>query len=168
MRTIRISLFDLVQEVVETNSVQKNQLIRKSELIRFLLFSFNDILNFVNWDQKEYRKKLRFIFENKYFKNWKSEKINSFETNLTTIIKEIKVKTFHLLSLFRFMTTAVDQRVDRRNMKNRWIFVIFILCFIYKSRTCVRWSIMWDIQLHVNDTKRRVIENLSHWFNDWI
>ncbi len=45
-------------------------------------------------------------------------------------------------------------------MKKKWIIMIFILCFIYKSRTCVRWSTMWKIQLHANEIKRRVIQCL--------
>ncbi len=35
MKNIRLTIFDLIQEIVETSSVQKNQLIRKSDLIRF-------------------------------------------------------------------------------------------------------------------------------------
>jgi hypothetical protein len=77
-------------------------------------------------------------------------------------IKKIENRVLHLLALLRFITAAIDQRFDRRDMKNKWIIVIFILCFIYKSRTCVRWSIMWNIQLHVNEIKRRVIECLFH------
>jgi hypothetical protein len=48
MKNIRLTIFDLIQEVVETSSVQKNQLIRKSDLIRSLLMNSRDILNFVN------------------------------------------------------------------------------------------------------------------------
>ncbi len=69
MKNLRIKLCDLIQEIVKTSSIQKNQLIRKSKLICFLLSSFNDVLNSRNWDQEKYKKKLRFIFENKYFKN---------------------------------------------------------------------------------------------------
>ncbi len=116
----------------------------------------------MNWDQEEYKKKLRLISKNKYFKKWKVENINLLETNSTTIIKKIENRAFHLLTLFRFITATIDQRFDRRDMKNKWIIMIFILCFIYKFRTCVRWSTMWKIQLHVNEIKRRVIECLYH------
>jgi hypothetical protein len=162
MKNIRLTIFDLIQEIVETSWVQKNQLIRKSDLIRSFLTNSRDILNSVNWDQKEYKKKLRSISKNKYFKKWKVENINLLETNSTTVIKKIENRAFHLLALFRFITATIDQRFDRRNMKNKWIIMIFILCFIYKSRTCVRWSTMWRIQLHVNEIKRRVIECLYH------
>jgi hypothetical protein len=88
--------------------------------------------------------------------------MNSLETNSTTMIKEIKARVFHLLSFLRFIISIVNQRFERHDMKNRWIFIVSIFCFTYKSRTCVRWSIMWNIQLHVNEIKRRVIENLFH------
>ncbi len=142
--------------------MQKHQITRKFDLLRSFVFNFNDVLNLVNWRREEYRKKLRRVFENKYFKNWKIENINSVETNSTIIIKKIENRASHLLALLRFIIAAIDQRFDRRDMKNKWITVIFILCFIYKSRTWVRWSIMWDIQLHVNEIKRRVIECLYH------
>jgi hypothetical protein len=48
IKNIRFTIFDLIQEIVETNWIQKNQLIRKSNLIRFLLTNLRDILNFVN------------------------------------------------------------------------------------------------------------------------
>jgi hypothetical protein len=162
MKNIRLTIFHLIQEVVETSSIQKNQLIRKSDLIRSLLTNSRDILNSVNWDQKEYKKKLRSISKSRYFKKWKVENINLLETNSTTVIEKIENRALHLLTLFRFITATIDQRFDRRDMKDKWIIMIFILCFIYKSRTCVRWSTMWRIQLHANEIKRRVIECLYH------
>jgi hypothetical protein len=162
MRKLRLSLFDFLQEIVEIKFMQKHQITRKLDLFRSFVFNFNDVLNLVNWKRKEYRKELRRVFENKYFKNWKVENINFVETNSTIIIKKIENQVSHLLIFLRFIIVAINQRFDRRNMKNKWIIVIFIFCFIYKSRTCVRWSIMWDIQLHVNKIKRRVIECLYH------
>jgi hypothetical protein len=131
-------------------------------LIRSLLSSSRDMLNFVNWNQEEYKKKLRSILKSRFFIKWKIENINSSETNSTTVIKEIEDRVSHLLLLLRFIIAAINQRFERRDMKSRWIIVIFIFCFIYKSRTCVRWLIMWDIQLHANEIKRRVIECLFH------
>jgi hypothetical protein len=160
MRKLRLSLFDFLQKVVKIKSVQRHQIIRRLELLRSFVFNFIEILNLVNWRRKKYRKKLSLIFESRYFKNWKIENINLFETNSTKVIEKIKNRVSHLLELFRFITATIDQRFDRRDMKNKWIIMIFILCFIYKSRTCVRWSTMWKIQLHVNEIKRRVIQCL--------
>ncbi len=162
MRKLRLSLSDFLQEIVEIKSMQKHQITRKLNLFRSFVFNFNDVLNLVNWKREKYRKELRRIFESKYFKNWKVENINFVETNSTIIIKKIENRVLHLLVFLRFIIVTIDQRFDRRDMKNKWIIVIFILCFVYKSRTCVRWSIMWDIQLHVNEIKRRVIECLYH------
>jgi hypothetical protein len=108
MKNIRFTIFNLIQEIVETNLIQKNQLIRKSNLICSFLTNSRNILNFVNWNQEEYKKKLRSISKNKYFKKWKVENINLFEMNSTTIIKKIKSRVFHLLTLFRFITATID------------------------------------------------------------
>ncbi len=126
------------------------------------MFNFIDVLNFVNWKRKKYRKKLSLIFENKYFKNWKIENINLFETNSQKWLKKIKNRASHLLEFFCFITATINRRIDRRDMKNKWIIMILIFCFIYKFRTCVRWSTMWRIQLHVNEIKYRVIQCLYH------
>jgi hypothetical protein len=162
MRKLRLSILDFLQEIVKIKFMHKHQIIKNSQLFRFFVFNFNDVLNLVNWKREEYRKKLSSLFENKYFKNWKIENMNSFETNSTTMIKKTKARVSRLLSFLRFIISIVDQRFERHDMKSRWIFIISILCFTYKSRTCVRWLIMWDIQLHVNEIKRRVIENLFH------
>ncbi len=162
MRKLRLSIFDFLQEIVKIKFMHKHQITKNSQLLRSFVFNFNDVLNLVNWKRKEYRKKLSSLFENKYFKNWKIENMNSFETNSMMMIKEIKTRVFRLLSFLRFIISIVNQRFERHDMKNRWIFIVSIFCFTYKSRTCVRWSIMWSIQLHANEIKRRVIESLFH------
>jgi hypothetical protein len=119
MRKLRFSLLEFLQEVVNTKSIQKQQIIWKLELFRFFVFNFNDVLNLVNWKREKYRKKLRFLFENKYFNNWKVENMKSFETNLITIIEEIKACVSHLLFFLRFIITVIDQKFERWNMKKR-------------------------------------------------
>jgi hypothetical protein len=162
MRKLRMSLSDFVFEVIKTNSRHRQNLVRKFELLRSLVFNFNDVLNLVNWNREEYRKKLSSIFESKYFKSWKIDDINLLETNSTIIIKKIENLASHLLALLRYITATIDQKFDREDMKVKWIIIIFIFCFIFKSRTCVRWSTMWSIQLHANEIKRRVIQCLFH------
>jgi hypothetical protein len=162
MRKLRMSFSNFVFEVIKTNSRHRQNLIRKLKLLRFFVLNFNDVLNLVNWNREEYRKKLNSIFENKYFKSWKIDDINLLETNSTIIIKKIKNLASHLLALLRYITATIDRKFDRENMKIKWIIIIFILCFIFKSRTCVRWSTMWNIQLHANKIKRRVIQCLFH------
>ncbi len=142
MRKLRMSFSNFVFEIIKTNSRHKQSLIRKFELLRSFVFNFNDVLNLVDWNREEYRKKLSSIFENKYFKNWKIDDINLLETNSTIIIKKIKNLISHLLALLRYITATIDQRFDREDMKIKWIIIIFIFCFIFKSRTCVRWSTM--------------------------
>jgi hypothetical protein len=124
------------------------------------VLNLNDVLNLVNWRQEEYRRKLCSLIENKYFKNWKIDDTNLLETNSTMIIKKIKNRVSRLLTLLRYIIATINQRFDREDMKIKWIIIIFIFCFIFKSRTCVRWSTMWDIQLHVNEIKRRIIQCL--------
>jgi hypothetical protein len=160
MRNLWLTFFDFVLKIVKTNFMHKQNLIQKFELLRSFVFNFNDVLNLVNWKRKEYRRKLCSLFENRYFKNWKIENMNLFETNSTIIIKKIKNRISRLLTLLRYIIAMMNQRFDREDMKTKWIIMIFILCFIFKSRTCVRWSTMWNIQLHVNEIKRRVIQCL--------
>jgi hypothetical protein len=38
----------------------------------------------------------------------------------------------------------------------------FILCYIHKFIKCNLWIVNWDLQLHANEIKRRVIETLNH------
>jgi hypothetical protein len=160
MKNLRLTFFDFVLEIVKTNLMHKQSLIRKFELFRSFMFNLNDVLNLVDWKREEYRKELCSLFESRYFKNWKIENTNLLETNSTIIIKKIENRTSLLLTLFRYIIATMNQRFDREDMKARWIIVIFILCFIFKSRMCVQWSTMWSIQLYVNKIKRRVIQCL--------
>ncbi len=142
MKKLRMSFSDFVWKIIKTNSRHKQNLIREFESLNSFVLNFNDVLNFVNWNRKEYRKKLNSIFENKYFKNWKIDDINLLETNSTIIIKKIRNLISHLLTSLRYITATIDQRFDREDMKIKWIIMIFILYFFFKSRTCVRWSRM--------------------------
>jgi hypothetical protein len=142
------------------NFMHKQSLIRRFELLRSFVLNLNDVLNLVNWKRKEYRRKLCSLIKNKYFKNWKIDDTNLLKTNSTMIIKKIKNRISRLLIFFRYIIATMNQKFDREDMKIKWIIIIFIFCFIFKSRTCVRWSTMWNIQLHVNEIKRRVIQCL--------
>jgi hypothetical protein len=160
MRNLRLTFFDFVLKIVKTNSMHKQSLVRKLELLRSLVLNLNDVLNLVNWKREEYRRELCSLIESRYFKNWKIDDTNLLETNSTMIIKKIKNRASRSLTLLRYIIATMNQRFDRENMKAKWIIIIFILCFIFKSRTCVRWSTMWDIQLHANEIKRRIIQCL--------
>ncbi len=137
MRKLRLSLLNFVQEIVETSSHYRQNLIRKSTLIWSFISKSSNALDLINQKQDEYRRKLRSIFESKYFKNWNANDINPLKTISATIIAEMKNRASRLLSFFRFVIEARDSRSERWDMKNRWIIIISIFCFIYKSRTCV-------------------------------
>ncbi len=95
------------------------------------------------------------------------------KSSFSTTMKIYKKITSQLLRFFRFIiillrdenesnNTYANDSIYKQRKTTRWIIIFFILCYIHKFIKCNFWIVNWDLQLHANETKRRVIQTLKH------
>ncbi len=120
----------------------------------------------------KYQKKLRVVNKLNCFETWNVKNIKK-KSNLSTTMKFIKEIILQLLRFFRFIIISLrdenesnnkhaNDSIHEQRKTTRWIIIFFILCYIHKFIKCNLWIVNWNLQLHANEIKRRVIETLNH------
>ncbi len=118
------------------------------------------------------KKKLRIVNKLNCFETWNVKNIKK-KSSLSTTMKFIKEIISQLLRFFRFIimssrdenesnNTHANDLIHEQRKATRWIIIFFILYYILKFIKCNLWIVNWNLQLHANETKRRVIQTLNH------
>lgn len=161
MRRLKLSFGAFVEEAVKKDAQYKSQLSHRPELLRSV-YSDKVALNVFDNGHRLYRTELQSMGRCNYFRTWKAGDVEPFKTSSETVIREMENRAPSLMSLFRAIARAEDDRSRRVDIHNRWISIMAILCYTYMPRTCTLWPTLWGIQLHANGCPRRVIDSLYH------
>ncbi len=174
MRKIKLSFNDMFEKIMNSNS-HKNM---KSNLLNRLQSSEErNVLNIIidecaDIDQK-HRAKFSSLTRHDLFRAWTFENMTNQRHVISKDIMKIIEKRAstlinHLRSVVVFKRIRLSDLVFQVIMKlisndssNLWINIFFMLCYIYRSRTCTRWSTLMSVQLHFLDIKRWIIEVLT-------
>ena len=143
----------------------KARLTKKFDLLRSIFFDqMFIVLKTIDWKHDIYRYELTQMTKSEHFEFWKIKNSRHFAVKTELVIQNMNDRVSHLMSFFRVIARSVDARSNRSKKQNhnRWIAIMTNFLYIFMFRSCIFWSTMWSIQLHVNDIKRRVIENLFH------
>ena len=117
------------------------------------------IFKIINW-HNILRQKIKQLFKTRFFEKFDVKNyFRNFSINdLSTIMqKKIDSNVFQLLNFFRAIMTFVREKSHRNDFTRRYIIIFAIICFTYKSYTCINWSIQFVLQFHTHDIKTRIL-----------
>jgi hypothetical protein len=172
MRHMKLSFEDFVIKTIENSSRRRQLLMNKKKWICSFVKDNTKSREYLEHCRSKYQKELRILNKLNCFETWNVKSIKK-KSNFSTTMKFIKKVTSQLLRFFRFITislrdenesnnTHANDSIHEQRKATRWIIIFFILCYIHKLIKCNLWIVNWDLQLHANETKRRIIQTLNH------
>ncbi len=173
MRKIKFFFNDMFEKIINSSSHKnmKNNLLNKLQFLKK-----RNVLNIIidecaNIDQK-HRAEFSSLTKHDLFRAWTFENMTNqrhvifknmmkiIEKRVSTLINYLKsVVAFERIRLSDFVFQVIMKLISN-DSSSLWINIFFMLCYIYRFRTCTRWSTLMNVQLHSFDIKRRVIEVL--------
>ena len=122
------------------------------------------VLKTIDWKHNIYRHELTQMTKSEHFEFWKIKNNRHFAVKTELVIQNMNDRVLHLMSFFRVIARSINVQSNRlkKQNHNRWIAIMTNFLYIFMFKSCIFWSTMWNIQLHVNDIKRQIIENLFH------
>jgi hypothetical protein len=172
MKHMKLSFEDFVIKTIENSSRKRQLLMNKKKWTCSFVKNNTKSREYLEHCRLKYQKELRVVNKLNCFETWNVKNIkkkSSFSTTMTFIKKVIS----QLLRFFRFIiislrdenesnNTHANDSIHEQRKATRWIIIFFILCYIHKLIKCNLWIVNWNLQLHANETKRRVIQTLNH------
>ena len=140
----------------ENSNIFKELMIRKNKSKEDRL----KILEIINW-QTMLRRKIVKLFITAFFEKFNIKKyLEKFRyTDLRIVVENVlQSNAFFLLSLFRAIMTSASKQSHRDDSTRRLIIIFAIICFTYKSLTCINWSMQFALQFHAHDIKIRILK----------
>jgi hypothetical protein len=167
MKHMKLSFEDFVIETIESSSRRRQLLMNKKKWTCSFVKNNTKSRKYLEHCRSKYQKELRVVNKLNCFETWNVKSIKK-KSSLSTTMKFIKEVISQLLRFLRFITISLRDENESNNTHandsiheqwkaTRWIIIFFILCYIHRLIKCNLWIVNWDLQLHANETKRRVI-----------
>ncbi len=172
MKHMKFSFEDFVIKTIENSSRRKQLLMNKKKWTCSFVKNNTKSREYFKHCRSKYQKELRIVNKLNCFETWNVKNIKK-KSSFSTTMKFIKEIISQLLWFFRFIiislrdenesnNTHTNDSIHEQRKATRWIIIFFILCYIHKFIKCNLWIVNWDLELHANETKRRVIQTLNH------
>jgi hypothetical protein len=169
---MKFSFEDFVIKTIESYSRRRQLLINKKKWTRSFVKNNTKSRKYFEHCRSKYQKELRVVNKLNCFETWNVKNIKK-KSSFSTTMNFIKKIISQLLRFFRFIIISLrdenksnnkhaNDSIHEQRKATRWIIIFFILCYIHKFIKCNFWIVNWDLQLHANEKKRRVIETLNH------